>query len=104
MTRIDRGFLPRSNSSSKGWRCKSLGLGLIGELESVSISKGAARLAAGQGTAPLVRKSARLGTRRSARSEVGCEMWRDEARRGRAGQAFNFCSGRAACAGGALWP
>ena len=31
-----------------------------------------------------------LGTRRSARSEVGGEMWRDEAWRGRAGQAFKL--------------
>jgi hypothetical protein len=59
-------------------------------MESVSINKAAARLVGGQGMACPARTSAQLGTRRSARSEIGGEMWRDEAWRGRAGQAFKL--------------
>ena len=37
-----------------------------------------------------MRAAAQLGTRWSARSEVEHDMWRDEAWRGRAGQAFKL--------------
>ena len=86
-------MLREVEAAAQSSRClvhKRLPLGPIAEMESVSIIKVAARLSAGQGTACPARTSAQLGAFYSARSEVGCEMWRDEAWRGRAGQASEF--------------
>jgi hypothetical protein len=57
-------------------------------MESVSITKAAALCTCVQNAAKSARMSARLGTLRKARSQVGPRIWRGKARYGRVAQAF----------------
>jgi hypothetical protein len=59
-------------------------------MDSISISKTAARLVAGRGGVRSARTPTSLGTLRIARSQMEPGIWCGEAGHGRAGQAFEL--------------
>ena len=65
-------------------------MGPISGMESISISKRAGLLVAGQRGVRSARTPTSLGTSRKARSQTEPGNWRDKAGNGRAGQAFEL--------------
>ena len=76
--------------SDPSWATPALyvDLGPITEMESVSITRTAARLVTGQGMTQSAHRLTWLGTLRKARSQIEPGIWRGKAWNGRAGQAF----------------